>query len=266
MARYLTIDENLRAAMRCYAKATPIGEVREYPGVVLASSGVNYSVFNSAMLTGPTSTATLDLALNHAEIFFASRRVGWSLWICDELLSAPLRRKAVDTLRDRGLRLVASPPGMWTDRIAETGRGTAGIDCRVVDDDRTRRHFADIASVVFALPHAISRDIYGGQPIWNSGMTGYVGYFGRKPVSVAVTVVAAGAVGVYSVGTLPQHRRCGYAETLMRHALDDARRATGLEVTILQSTKQGQRLYMQMGYQLATSFSVYVYEPCGGLR
>jgi ribosomal protein S18 acetylase RimI-like enzyme len=64
-------------------------------------------------------------------------------------------------------------------------------------------------------------------------------------------------VGVYNVATMPGHRRAGYGEAVMRHALEQSRLEHGLSQTILQSTPQGLELYKQMGYRTVTSVAVF---------
>ena len=262
MPSYRIIEENLRAAMRCYASATAAGEVREYPGVVLASSGINYAVFNSAMLTEPVDAAGLDRAIAHAQVFFRARGLGWSLWLCEELLTSDIRTASA-SLRSRGMRLIANAPGMWTDHVAPPIRPAALFDWQEVRDEHTRADFAEVASVVFTLPYRISRQVYASESIWNSGMTGYVAYKEKQPVSIVVSVLLKRVAGIYSVGTLPDYQRLGYASTLIYHALEEARRKSGVEATVLQSTKQGLPLYTRMGYRIASNFAVYVQEPCG---
>ena len=46
-------------------------------------------------------------------------------------------------------------------------------------------------------------------------MKGWIGYVNNKAVSVVTIVIAADAIGVYSLGTLPQYQGCGYGETLV---------------------------------------------------
>ena len=58
MPAYATVERNLREAMQCYAFCSAQGEVREAEGVVIASSGIDYSVFNSAMFTSPVDSLT----------------------------------------------------------------------------------------------------------------------------------------------------------------------------------------------------------------
>jgi ribosomal protein S18 acetylase RimI-like enzyme len=99
--------------------------------------------------------------------------------------------------------------------------------------------------------------LYDLEDIWTGGFAGYVGYANGQPVTAAATMAAAGAVGIYSVATLPHYERSGYAETIVRHALERAREVTGLERSALQSTAVALPLYQRMGYEVVTRFAVY---------
>src|SRR5436305_1556509 len=152
MSAYSTVEYNLREAMQCYACCTPDGEVREVGGIVIASSGIDYSVFNSVMFTSPVETiADLQARLTHAEVFFNAKGLGWSCWICEDMLEPGVRRAARQIFIDRGMRVIAQPPGMHADRVWPRDRHPAKMEIRRVEDDRTRFDFADVASVVFAL-------------------------------------------------------------------------------------------------------------------
>jgi ribosomal protein S18 acetylase RimI-like enzyme len=142
-------------------------------------------------------------------------------------------------------------------------RVPASLDCRRIQDERTRLDFAHISSVVFALPFLSAKRIYADPELWQAPMSGWIGYLNNKPVCVVTTVIAADAVGVYSLGTLPQHQCCGYGETLLRHAVEEARKETGISRSILQTTDEGFNLYLRIGYRVVTGFSVYTKETCG---
>jgi ribosomal protein S18 acetylase RimI-like enzyme len=94
-------------------------------------------------------------------------------------------------------------------------------------------------------------------------MTGWVGYTGGRAVCIVTVVVGGGVLGVYSVGTLPEYQRRGFAETAMRYALARATERTGLRASVLQSTAQGMNLYTRMGYRVVTRFGVYLNEGNG---
>ncbi|HTF67479.1 MAG TPA: GNAT family N-acetyltransferase [Edaphobacter sp.] len=263
MPAYETVERNLREAMQCYACCSPLGEVREVGGVVIASSGVDYSVFNSAMFTSPVeSVADLQTRITQAEVHFKARGLGWSCWMCEDLLAPPVQKAVRQFFVSRRMKVAAQPPGMYADRIWPRARQPANIEVRRVEDNRTRFDFADVASVVFALPFAISEKIYVPESTWRSKMTGWVGYVSERAVSIVATVVSGGAVGIYSLATVSHYQRHGYAETLMRHALESAHQETGIEKSVLQTTKAGIGLYKRMGYRPVTNFSVYLQDSC----
>jgi ribosomal protein S18 acetylase RimI-like enzyme len=257
-----TVEQNLRAAMACYASVSEAGETRSYPGLVVTSSGVNIAVFNSAMLTEPVSQPQLEQAETMAALHFRAKSLDWSFWLCDDLIPPEIRVSCRSLFHKKGLALVARPPGMCTETLATVTRRNAGIDCREILGERTRLDFAHVSSIVFALPFRSAKRIYCDSNLWQPPMRGWVGYVNDTAVSIVTTVVAAGAVGVYSLGTLPQHQGCGYGETLLRHAIEEARRETGITRSVLQSTEDGFNLYLRMGYRVVTSFSVFTKEVC----
>jgi len=251
------VDANLREAMRCYAHATPAGEVRDYDGITVVSSGLNYSVFNSAMLTAPVENEReLDRRLALAAVHYAARGIGWSCWICEDQFSPDVMKRSDGIFVKYGMHMLYSAPGMIADTILAGGR-KAAIECRRVCDAKTRLDFADVGCVVFLLPFRIAEAIYGQPGYWSTDMRGYVGYWRGRAIAVVSTVLAGGAVGVYSLATLPQHQRHGVGETLLRYALEDTFAETGVTRTVLQSTQAGLSLYRRMGYRTVTRFRIY---------
>jgi GNAT superfamily N-acetyltransferase len=255
------VDQNLQAAMRCYANLGNGSEARDYPGVTVASSGLNVAVFNSAMLT--EHTANLERPIDVVDLHFRSRGLGWTFWVCDDLLAPELRDwRMRNIFRSKGMTRIAEAPGMYAESLLPRARPPARMAFARVTTEATRLEFAHIASVVFALPFETSRRIYGAPGLWQPPSYGWIGYFEGKPVSVVTIVIASDAIGVYSLGTLPQHQGCGFAETLLRHAIDEARRETGIDRTVLQATMQGFNLYLRIGYRVVTRFSIYIREGC----
>jgi len=249
--------------MSCYSRVSGHGETREYPGVAVTSSGVNIAVFNSALLTGPASQSELNQAIETSAAYFRDKRVGWSFWLCEDLLVPEFGSALQKIFYPRGLRLVARPPGMYSERVHAATRPAADLECRPIDDQRTRLDFAHISSVVFALPFVSARRIYCEQALWRPPMKGWIGYSHNRAVSIVTTVIAADVIGVYSLGTLPQYQGRGYGETVFRHAVEEARKETGITRSILQSTEDGLNLYLRMGYREVMNFSVYTKETCG---
>jgi len=77
-------------------------------------------------------------------------------------------------------------------------------------------------------------------------------------VSIVAIVAEAGSLGIYYLATLPEDRRRGYGEALLRAAVAEEQRRTGIRRMILQTTEAGHSLYLKMGFRPVGRFSVYL--------
>jgi ribosomal protein S18 acetylase RimI-like enzyme len=145
---------------------------------------------------------------------------------------------------------------MIAECLAPPRRRLPVLEVRRVGPGSVRDDFCAIGSVCFGVPLPWFREVFAGTGLWDE-FAAYVGYVDGEPVATAATVFGSGVVGVYNVGTLPQHQRRGYGEAVMRHALDEASLRHGTTRTILQSSRQGYALYRQMGYRDMTRVTVY---------
>lgn len=246
--------------MQFFGRARKGGNIHSHPGVCVVSCGLNYAAFNAAILSEPVGADAREL-VHRIEIptsIFHPQNLRWTYWLCDDYLDRPVRREARSIFSRCGLHPLTEAPGMYAERLASPARVLPKIDVRPVADQATRTAFAWITSIAFDIPQAICAAIYDGDRAWTGDFFGYVGYVHQQPVTTTAIVIASDVVGVYSVGTLPDYRRFGYAEATMRHVLEDARQKFGLEHTILQSTAAGLRLYERMGYRRITNFNVYI--------
>lgn len=259
-AEYFIVEENLRRAMRFFGQADERGLLREAPGVSLIFSGIDYSVFNSALLSTPVEANANDLQsrITTANVHFGARGLRWSFWVCEDMVDHSIRRQARKAFAAGRLRPFTDPPGMLADRLAPPVRPLPEIECRRVADAATRLAFAHITCIGFEIPYAVAKQVYEPERAWDGDYVGWLAYTNGVPVATAATVVAGGAVGVYSVATLPAWRHRGYAEALLRRVLGDIRERTGIERSVLQSSKGGLPLYQKMGYRTVTRFIVYL--------
>jgi len=256
---YCLIERNLRATMRFFGQASGKGEVAERDGVLLIDSGVDYAVFNIAMLTHAVASAD-DLTRRAATAagFFEERGTRWSLWVCDDLLGEPARRHAQAIFAGERLRRLTEAPGMIADRLGPPDRVLPAVECRPVADAATRADFAHITSLNFDIPFATCQAVYATEQAWTHDYHGYVGYYQNTAVATVAAVVAADSIGIYSVSTLPHYRHRGYAESLMRQVVATYTRQTGIERTMLQATRAGFDMYRKMGYRVVSHFTVYM--------
>jgi GNAT superfamily N-acetyltransferase len=254
---YAAVDTNLRHMMRFFARASEDGETREVGGVSIVSSGIDYGVMNSAMLSEPVQNATdLERRIAVAELHFRMRGLRWSFWLCEDMVGAGTRRKAKEIFRDKGFRLLSEPPGMFADQLLPPVMPPPALDVRTVCDIGTRFDFAQLVSICFELPFPIARATYTGEEQWGHEITGYVAYVNRQPVCIAATSVTQEAIGVYSVATIPDWQKRGFAEAIVRHAVSAAITACGPKRIILQSSRPAYSLYERMGFRTVTRYWV----------
>ena len=252
-----SVAANLRESFRVVASHRAMGEVKEMDGVSIASAGVVFQMFNAAFLSGSVhSEAQMDLRVAEAAVYFAARGQSWAYWICHGYLDGRTRRRLQPVLRKRNLYRAVELPGMVAEQVLPPVRKLPRVEMRRVEDGPVKDAFCAIGSTCFNVPLAWFCEVFDSPTIWRD-FEAYVGYVNGEPVSSAATVIGGGVVGVYNVATMPAHRRGGYGETVMRHALERAQQEHGLSRTILQSTPQGYDLYQRMGYRTVTSVSVF---------
>jgi ribosomal protein S18 acetylase RimI-like enzyme len=256
----VAVAQNLLEALRFFGQARADAEIRDLPGVSLIFCGLNYAAFNAALQASPIDGDAQELGrlIDVSARHFDARSLRWTYWVCEDFLKQPLRREAMRVFKRHGLRHLTEAPGMYADRLAPATRKLPTVDVRPVADQATRIAFAEVMSTAFEIPHSVSISVYGVERAWRGTFQGYVGYSNGRAVTTAAGVVTGDVIGLYSVATLPQHRRLGFAEAIMRHVIRDAEETRGISRTVLQATTSGFSLYEAMGYRTVTSFNVFI--------
>jgi len=239
------------------ASSRPAGEVRELPGVSVASSCVAFQMFNAAFLSAPVAgDAELSQRILMTAMHFNSRKLEWAYWVCDDWMTPRARRSSRRVFERYGLRHSVDLPGMVAEEILPPVKPPVALDVRRVSTGPTRDAFCAIGSLCFHVPLPWFQEVFESPSVWED-FAAYVGYADHEPVSTAAIVLGGEALGVYNVATLPGRQRHGYGEAVMRHALTDAAARLGIRRSILQSTPAGLRLYERMGYRKVTNVAVY---------
>jgi ribosomal protein S18 acetylase RimI-like enzyme len=254
---FSNVADNLRESFRVIAASRGNGEIRELPGVSVASASVTFQMFNAAFLSAPvTGDGELTQRILLPAMHFNSRGLEWAYWVCEDWLNARARRNSRRVFERFGLRHSVNLPGMVAEDIRPAVKPPAPLEVRRVSAGPTRDAFCFIGSVCFHVPLVWFQEVFDSPTVWEH-FAGYVGYADREPVATAAIVVGGGALGVYNVATLPGYQRRGFGETVMRCALADARNRLGIRRSILQSTPAGLHLYERMGYRKVTTVAVY---------
>ena len=252
---FLCVEQNLLALFRHLAGGRESGEILELPGVSIASSNVDFHMFNVAFLSG--SAANLESSLAAATLHFGARERRWAFWLCDGRLDRAALSKTQALFHRGGLSLALSHPGMVAERLLPPVRPLPAIDIRPVATAADRVAFCEINAIAFRIPFSWCREIYDIEGLWGGELSGYVGFANGRPVTTVAALVAGGTAGLYGVATLPDSGGHGYAEALIRHALARTREQHGIERTILQACAEALPLYHRLGYRVVTQFSAY---------
>jgi len=260
MQHFQIVDTNLRAAMRFFGDATGTGEIHPLDGALAIYSGLEYGVFNIALLSdnAPQGIDGFTERLAHCARYFAPRTMRWSFWLCEDALDSFTRRRARALMIDRDLRPISQAPGMLAEALEPPARPLPKIECVPVADRITRQTFGALTAVSFDIPMGIAKAVYEPERAWFGDYRGFVGLAGGKPVAIVAIVATAEALGVYSLSTLPECRRCGYGEALLRAAVAAEQQRTGIRRVVLQSTDAGYSLYRRLGFKEVAKFSVYL--------
>lgn len=259
---FSAVEANLRETLKFFAHSNDRGAIVESDRNLMVYSGIDYGVFNTVTLKAPVeSESDLHDHISEAEAYFRGLGARWSFWICQDLLSPFVARRLRRICESRRLRLLSEPPGMLLNSLQPVRRFPPELLVREVETDQDRLAFSGILSTTFDLPYPICRDVYAAERSWGKGYRGWVAWVNGEPVATTACVVAADVIGIYSVGTMPNWRRHGVAEALMRQVLGQVSTETGIEQSILQSTIDGYRIYQRMGYRRVTQFSIFLTSP-----
>jgi ribosomal protein S18 acetylase RimI-like enzyme len=252
------VEQNLRQSFRILAAARDRADVREDGGVSIHSLGATFQMFNAAFLNSYVEgEEDLERRIALARVHFAERHINWAFWLCDAFLDRRLQRKAERVFLRMGLSLSSELPAMATESLAAPWRRPPRIEILPVVDQASRRAFCEIGAVCFHVPLLWFEEVFDERMNERKEFVPWLAYSNGEPVATAATVVAAEAIGVYNVGTLPGHRGRGIGETIVRFAIDRAREQTGIDRTVLQSTSFGFDLYRKMGYKTVGQVLVF---------
>ncbi|RJS25060.1 GNAT family N-acetyltransferase [Corallococcus sp. H22C18031201] len=262
------IDEShaqFRGAWRLFALGSPQGEVVERREVFIAAGHVTWPLMNAAFLNAPVEREQ-DLArsIESAARYFAQGRHGWSFAYSEDWLSPALRPRAASLLQAHGLSPGMSIMGMAAERLQTPVRPPPPLDLLRVKDTWGYNAVADINATCYDVPREVGREALASPDIYGPACRAFVGCLEDKPVTTTSVLKVDDIAYVALVATLPEHRRTGAAESVMRQALMAAKQDWGLERAVLHATAAGRPVYQRMGFHDVTPFQLFFSPPPGG--
>ena len=224
-------QETLLACWRALTQLSPGARVVTFAHAV-AAVFPSWAPLNNAVLFDPSDGARTAAAVSRLTGVYADAAVdGWALW----LPSGATDFDAPDEVTG----------------VAGLKRDTTTLVMRASLSGERRAHDAVLRTSIAAATCAA-----GDEPIPVAdlpdpdrvpGLSGWVLVHDGMAVAGAWSFLHGSDCGIYTVGTLPQWRRRGFAGALTDHLLADAQRR-GARTATLQSTRMGQPMYVSLGF------------------
>src|SRR5215510_2501631 len=99
------VADNLRESFRVIATSRGPGELRELPGVSIASAAVTFQMFNTAFLSSPVANESeLSRRILLASRYFQDRGLEWAYWVCEDWIASRALRRSRQLFEKHGLR------------------------------------------------------------------------------------------------------------------------------------------------------------------
>jgi GNAT superfamily N-acetyltransferase len=119
-----------------------------------------------------------------------------------------------------------------------------------VRTDEDLRAYADLNSQGYGFDLGMGREGLVGSALWKSDrIQAWLALEGDRAVACATTVEDRGNLFLALVATAPASQRKGYGEAVVRRALYEGGRVTGLKRATLHASDAGLPLYERIGYR-----------------
>ena len=219
-------------------------------------SGLPIPFFNVALVTGRNVAAeTLETEARKACEWARPRSVPWMFIVTHEALAPGVDAAAL--LDSCGLTPMLPMTGMRAQRIAPATRVPDGLLLGLPGDEDSCAAVFDVNAAAYGVSLDACKPTYGKPAFWN----GHVPALGRvngAAVASAAVFMVDGHRYVALVATMPEQQRRGYAEAVMRHALEVAATTYGEKPSFLHATNAGRPVYARMGYEPIASHTAFI--------
>jgi ribosomal protein S18 acetylase RimI-like enzyme len=249
-------NEMFISVWRLFANSYLDADITAHDGLVITWPDVPLFVYNNIFVTGQIhDTKLLEQRVSEAASIAQTKRQTGLITVCHDLLSGPARAEVDAILAQSGYVPQVRIMGMAGDLLPLTAPGHAALHIERADDNGVVP--SDINCMAYGFPLQTGRESLPHTSLWKDAVP-YVGFEGDRAVTTATTIVSGNCLYVALVATVPDARRRGYAEAVVRHSLQKAHEATGLTRTILHATDAGRSVYERLGYRASAQFMWYL--------
>lgn len=236
------------------ARSSERGDVLETTTLSVAIAGTSVPLFNLAMPKHPLVTAG-DAGTAAAEAIreFERHQV-------PGIFTAPqswLPGGAHAAIEAAGMRYLFSLMGMRTARLNEPQRPVRA-EAVLLAPEAAPEPLARINGLSYRMPEEEWTELLLPR-FWRSSPRAYAVFEHGEPVAVGAAATAEGISYLMWMATLPDARRKGYAEAIIRRAWSDAQKLDGAKCTVLHATAMGRPVYAALGYVAVAEFPTFLW-------
>jgi ribosomal protein S18 acetylase RimI-like enzyme len=225
------------------------------PGLAITWPDTRFPFYNALFLTEQlTDAQVLQDRVRAAAAYMRARPNGGLFVVCLDNVSEAARESLPAILAQTKFVQAIPMTGMAGDILPMEAPGHRALRFERILDGATIQDFAQINCVSYDVPVETSLSLVKERTLWNEHAYGFVAYEGDKPVSTATAIMNEGRLFLFLVATMPAARSKGYAEAVVRQALQTACEATGVRRTVLHATEAGYPLYLRLGYHPTAKF------------
>ena len=234
-----------------YAQRFPSGEQVTHPEMEIAFSGIAVPLFNLAF---PKTRAELrreeyEHLLGEFGKILKPRSVPGLLF---------LRTGQVE--KNSGIEAMFRMPGMVAGELLPPEHTPGESVIREVAGAAMAEEIArlNVVSHEMELKDVAALACAG---VWGGPSHGFLLYEDGNAVAGGSASFVEGISYIGWMATLPEYRRRGYAEALLRHMDGFMRKRYGMKETVLHATEMGRPIYERMGFQAVDEYSAYLCVP-----
>jgi GNAT superfamily N-acetyltransferase len=225
------------------------------PGLAISWPDTHFPFYNALFLTEQlTDAQVLQDRVQEATAYMRARLNGGLFVVCLDNVSRAAKENLPTILAEAKLVQAIPMTGMAGDILPMEALGQPGLRFARILDDATIQDFAQLNCVSYDVPVETSLSLVQERTLWHEHAYGFVAYEGDKPVSTATAIINGHCIFLFLVATMPEVRRKGYGEAVVRHALQTAYEATGISRSVLHATEAGYPLYLRLGYHQTVKF------------
>ncbi len=229
--------------------------VRRFPDATLERDAGVFSLFghlplpflNISVIEHPTPRAAdFRAALGVTKRRAAACRYGSLVAVCGEWMPGD----GQDLIASEGYTLALNMTGMDSGQLLPARRPAPQMEYRRVADPATATDLAMVNAQAYGMQPDLFKCICN-LLLWQPEETsfGFVGYADGRAVTTSATFPVRNCLYVALVATLPEAHGRGYAEAVMRHAIEYGMTKTGLTRAALHASDMGRPLYRSMGFE-----------------